>query len=344
MVNHLKTALLQILHWDQQNYLILTDSIGTLEGIYLKYSSISIENEELRENLHLSSGEAIGTTWAAHCLRDYVRTWAFLCAVKKAIDAALAENKSRPVHLLYAGTGPFAALVLPFTSIFSPDQLQLSLLEINPISYSNLSNLIHELNLSPYIADFQNIDATKYQIPKAHTIDILLSETMQHALQREPQVAIAMHLLPQTSPHTQLIPNNIQLQLGLLDYQKMHRLRQSESTSDFGECQKLLGTLFELKRSTIAEHASKMSKAYRFPEKAITIPAALIQSYPMLFIDTSLHLFGDLYLKSPKSPLVSPWFIEDLSGITEDISFTFYYQMGETPGLHYFRNHTNPVP
>ncbi|MFK7784632.1 MAG: hypothetical protein AB8B56_05945 [Crocinitomicaceae bacterium] len=197
---------------------LFSDSLlpDELEATLKSYKSLLLNSTELDLNdqcnkvdIELQNGIAIGLSWAASCLDDSIRTLKFLRGTKQAIETKLKESAS--VHLLYAGTGPFATLILPLLSHFSSNQLQVTLLDVNPTSVENVTQLIDRFNFKNHVQEIRCADATKTTFEKASEFDILLSETMQHALQSELQVVITSHLLNQMEADTILIPQSIEL-------------------------------------------------------------------------------------------------------------------------------------
>ena len=67
-----------------------------------------MENDRNREDIHLANGKALGTSWAARCVDDIIRTKKFVAGVYQAVQKLLNEYPEKTVHILYAGTGPFA--------------------------------------------------------------------------------------------------------------------------------------------------------------------------------------------------------------------------------------------
>jgi hypothetical protein len=108
------------------------------------------DNDAARENIHFENGKALGTTWAAMCIDDLMRTRQFVQGIYKAVQF-LKQQKEAPVHILYAGCGPFAALILPLLTRFSQKDIQCTLLEINPLSYAAVKKVISKLGLGDHI-------------------------------------------------------------------------------------------------------------------------------------------------------------------------------------------------
>lgn len=139
------------------------------------------------------------------------------------------KHPTEVIQILYAGTGPFGALMLPMTTLFSAKEIQFTLIEINPISMNFLKNTVERFGISDYIDEYLLVDATNHQLKNKGTHHILLTETMQQALQNEPQVGICLNLVPQVSPEAVLIPKCIHIDLVLMNLKNNHKRKMGES-------------------------------------------------------------------------------------------------------------------
>lgn len=164
-----------------------------------------------RNHIKLPFGDAIGTFWAANCVKEVLRTQRFVRGLYLAIQDKLAQ-KSGPVHILYAGTGPFATLALPIMVQFSPEEVQFTLLEINENSHGKLLDVLDAFELHEYVRQIEITDATTYILPNTD-VDIVLSETLNRALITEPQVFIMLNLASQLGDEVIYIPQEITVNL-----------------------------------------------------------------------------------------------------------------------------------
>jgi predicted RNA methylase len=213
-------AIGRVLIKEELNYLELTASLNEYKTLLLELSGLDMEDENNRQNIQMDNGHAIGLTWAVMCIDDIMRTKYFVKGIYEAIQDVL-QTKKTTTHLFYAGTGPFATLVLPLLTILSKEELQVSLLEINETSLNYLKDMITKLGLNGYVKEFIEADATKYQLDKNAEVDILLSETMLKGLEKEQQVPIVYNLLPQLKEDVILIPQKIELILGKVYQQEL---------------------------------------------------------------------------------------------------------------------------
>ena len=111
------------------------------------------------------AGKAKASRWAASCLTDLMRTRNFILGIRDAIEERLKINPGKPVTVLYAGTGPFASLLTPLITVFGPAQLQLILMELNPVSIHYLEKIIQQFDMDEYLIDLIQADAVTYFIP-----------------------------------------------------------------------------------------------------------------------------------------------------------------------------------
>jgi hypothetical protein len=170
-----------------------------------------IDEEGGRQHIKTAHGNAIGSFWAARCVREIFRTQRFSRGLYTAVSDALIRHK-KPVHVLYAGTGPFATLALPVMMMFKPEDVQFTFLEINPGSIDILKQVIDSLDLHAYVKDIHQCDASVWDVPSTG-IDIVISETMYKALSAEPQVAIMLNLASQLPRETVFLPEEIKVSL-----------------------------------------------------------------------------------------------------------------------------------
>jgi hypothetical protein len=244
------------------------------------------------------------------------------------VERCLTQQK-KPVHVLYAGTGPFATLVLPLLSRYSPAELQLSLLEINPDSFAFVQGVFQQLAAEDYVSHWLHDDATSCRIPAPGEMDILLSETMQMGLKKEQQVPIVWHLLRQLSADVLLIPEAIDLEL-VIEY----------STDDlhlpWEKSYNRLGNIYRLDKSIAeVELAPGQSPAdLSFPKKTIHVPAVQPATASALKVLTEIQVLGETRIRLNESGLTIPWIPDDLRAWQgKGLRMETQYQVGDHPGV-----------
>jgi predicted RNA methylase len=177
----------------------------------LLFEEFDLNGPAGREHIQTPNGNAIGTFWAAKCIREIFRTQRFSRALYSSVLEAMGQNR-RQIHVLYAGTGPFAALALPIMMMLKPEDVQFTFLEINPESIEVLEQVIDLFDLHAYVKNIHQCDASLWDVPSSG-IDIVISETMSRALFAEPQVAIMLNLASQLPKEVVFLPEEIKVSL-----------------------------------------------------------------------------------------------------------------------------------
>ncbi|MCJ0741856.1 SAM-dependent methyltransferase [Pedobacter montanisoli] len=189
----------------------LVPAINEYTSMLFELAGINSESDEQRTDIFTHTGKAIGPFWAAACVREVLRTQRFCRGIYEAVKDCLVKQTTKPIQVIYAGTGPLAALAIPTMMQFRPNQVQFTLLEINPVSYAKLQQLLTILDLNAYVKEFVLADAATWKV--TDTADIVVSETMNGGLRNEPQIAIMLNLASQLPENTLLIPEEITVAL-----------------------------------------------------------------------------------------------------------------------------------
>ena len=237
---------------------------------------------------------------------------------------------------MYAGTGPFATLITPLTTLFSSDQLQVTLLELNPVSFQKIQQVVQQMEIGAYVRRIVQTDATTYQIPADEQIDILLSETMQNALKREQQVPIIYNLLQQIDYEVILIPEVIELQLAVMN-PTINRNRMLNGSKE--SCNQVLGSFFKLDvpsvRTFYTNH-QHLSNTHRFPNQDFKITEDLRKKFPELYVFTRLCVYQDIEILLSESGLTIPFRLRKLDDQKKKITtINIAYELGEEPDVHF---------
>jgi hypothetical protein len=272
----------------------------------------------------LDKGTALNTEEAARCIKDFLRTKRFIDGIAAAVKDRQQQFPGKPIRILYAGTGPFATLLLPLTALLSATEMKWVLLEAHRHSYDHLQTTIATFGLQDYVEAMHYTDATNWQIPAGMHFDIIVSETMQCALMNEPQVAIWMNLLPQLNDDCIVIPQQVVLTLAWIDITKRLKKKIGELFPD-AEIIYPLGTAFDLCRETIIANKEK-----DFSPVKINVdphPSAA------LYILTDIIVYRDHVLKMDESGLTLPFPIKIFPLITTGVEINCRYILGSQPRL-----------
>jgi predicted RNA methylase len=287
--------------------------------IYTSVTKLNLSDID-DEDIMLSSGKAISSTKAAHCVLDLMRTVVFLRGIKKAILQLQADFPGQRLNILYAGTGPFATLLTPFTTQFTSQELAFYLMDINVDSLECVKKVYSSLGIDDFIAEVICTDATNYCLPTNTTMHLIISETMMHALVREPQVAIMLNLIPQMEDKTIFIPEEINVNLKLLSNKEEMR-RTFEM--NFEPQRISLGDVYSIGRHNCKPH---IPVNFSMPIEAGT--------FNRLHFFTDITVYNDEQLTGYQCSLSSPVFISDVQDkIGKQIILK--YVMGAYPKFEY---------
>ena len=306
--------------------------IASLAELVREYATVRIDPTQLRGEgeTHTTTGLALSPTMAGRCADDIARTGVFVRGLHRAIDESRTSAPDRPTRVLYAGCGPYALLALPAMASFGPDELRFTLLDIHEASIESARAVVGALGLGDRVGAFETIDACRYRIPLRRPPDVILSETMNACLEKEPQVAIARHLLAQ-APSAALVPEVVRVDAYLVDVTKEFRfVEQDAGTSPPERDRVFLGTVFELSAETIASWADAGNG--RLPAASIRIPDPLEPRYtPMLL--TEVVVRRGHVLRAYDSGLTIPKRIPFDGPIRDGETVAFHYRLGSRPGL-----------
>ncbi|MES2265679.1 MAG: hypothetical protein V4520_02890 [Bacteroidota bacterium] len=292
--------------------------VHELHAVYGELSGVTAGNIT-DDDIMLPSGKAVSTIKAAHCLLEFHRTAVFVRGIYKAILKLKADFPSETLHVLYAGCGPYATLLTPMVSLFSPTELNFTFLDINQVSLDAVMQMYSRLNLSDYIKECIYADATTYKIPEGTTVHLAVSETMLNALMKEPQVAVMQNLIPQLPQKALFIPAKITISAQLLDAKE----EQKSLTQETSPQRITLGEVYTISRD---HYGTPQPVTFRIPDE--------VNGFENLFLHTRIETYADEVLTDYQCSLTTPKKITAAKGM-EGKHITFSYLNGETPGFSY---------
>lgn len=307
---NLKLAIEDILFGGEDYYLLS-------RGINSLYDSLSEETQVFAIDLtdeHLiqtPNGGVVTPVRAAHCLKDIARTTHFLRGIQLAIKHFLKTQAS--VRILYAGCGPYATLLTPFTALYGSDLLKFTFLEIEKKSVDAVKKLYHNWGLNPYLEEIRMTDATDPEIKFSDPFDIIISETMQMGLKNECQVPITRNLVRFLKPEGTFIPQRIKLDVYLTGKKKDPLVPDSDE-------KRFVGTAYDLDFANLPKQGA---------EVLLPMPESDLE-YLKLY--TNIHLFGDERLTAYQSGLTLPLTLDRPINHAGKIA-KFHYKEGLRPEL-----------
>lgn len=264
----------------------------------------------------LDSGVAISPPEAASCIVEYMRTTKFLRGVYEAIIDMKEKFNGQKIHLLYAGTGPFATLVTPLLHLFDPKDLEVTFLDIHENSLDNLKALLETLNLTEFVKEYVCEDASNYKLAsKAH---IILSETMRSALEDEPQVNITLNLLPQVYEGGLFLPQKIELALEKGVGESLCTILDLDTTKELSS-----DNIINCKEYTVDDVSKDLD---------------------LLYLTTTIFVYKDNILKTNESNLNTPKELSFEEPLKENQKILFDYEFKGKPKVNYEIKKTNINP
>ena len=319
---------------EEINYATLLGKLDDFKSMLLRVSGLNVDALNNKEDLQFDNGIAIGPTWAALCTDDFMRTRQFVRGIYKAIEH-LRLKQQEPINILYAGTGPFATLILPLLTRFDSTEIQLTLLEVNPKTVSCLKNTFKQLDLLDYVERIICADASNYQIEANLKVDLLISETMQHSLLKEQQVPIMLNLIRQLGEEVIIIPNKIQLDLALID----SRINQEQGLIEPPRF-KSVKTLLEFDKVFIQHFLAEAEQGKQ--DEVIDLCDQLCfrkensAEYTQLGVLTAIQVYEEEWIENNASGLTVPKVLLELNHIDEAIDkISMKYVIDKSPYFDY---------
>lgn len=282
-------------------------------------------------------GRALAPRDAARCTLDLARTSAFLRGCHEAIGVLLNRFSGRRINLLYAGTGPFAPLALPLTTRFDPEHLGITFIDAHPYSVDSVRRLIDAFEASAWCSALHSCDAMDYVHPVSEPLHMVIIETMQRLLAKEPQVALTEVLAPQLIEGGILLPERVLLSACLADQSRELSLPDpgeaaAKTTEVSTRCRFDLGALIELTAGGLRYRGEAETITLIIPDEVLEMPDLLLR--------TTVEVFAGHRLDDYDSGLTYPTLIAQLGRLRPGDRVEITFERGAVPGLRVRRAST----
>jgi hypothetical protein len=286
-----------------------------------------------RSATSIPAGSAISPLDAGRCLLDPRRTAVYLRGVYHAIQEARQRFPGEVIHVLYAGCGPFAPLCLPLLPLLAGEAGHFTLLDVHARAIESVQAIMTALRLEGSNIDCVVGDATRYRTPDHHPVHIVVSEVMQRALEKEPQVAILMNTAPQLTVGGLMVPEMIAVDAVLTD---LSRELGSNGVAAEPSAHALkpwkgripLGRVLEVDRERACAWSAAGASSH-LPPARIVLPSVVPAQYSLV-LATTIRTFGPHLLREYESGLTHPLMVNGWRA-GEEIEFT--YRLGKKPGF-----------
>lgn len=299
--------------------LLFEEKLGELNNTSLEFYDLlcKIVEDIGKEETILPTGKAISAEFAARCVLDFARTSKFLRGLRLAIIEAKQRFPNAKISILYAGCGPFATLAIPLCTQFSADEISFDIIDIHQKTLDSAKRVFQYFGLENYVREFIQTDAATFQAKEK--FHVAVTETMQKALEKEPQVAITLNLSKQLKDNGVFVPEKILVEVCLVNLAKEFELNAERERIN-------LGNIIELTKETT-----------EFLPVKIEIPNANSAQFTVALL-TKIYTFGSIMLDDYDSGLTYPTFLHDLDKKAFGQTWTFEYMFGKKPKFNYYQN------
>lgn len=172
------------------------------------------------EETYTEHGIAISPDDATDCMIEQHRLTSFSLGLLQAVQEMQRRRPGETIKILYAGTGPFATLLLPIIPDFSAGDIEVTAIDIHQASVESAEQLMVHLGVRSFFKTFIQADATRF-IP-SESFHVLVTETMDRTLTGEPQAAITVNLTKYLTPDGILVPESVAVNLVALNLVKCY--------------------------------------------------------------------------------------------------------------------------
>ncbi len=304
-------------------------AVASLDRLFRNITGMREDTVDPRDRsvIAVSAGTAISPLDAGRCMLDTRRIAIYLRGVYFAIRKAQQRFPGEVIHVLYAGCGPFAPLCLPLLPLFARQAVHFTLLDVHERAVESVQAILAALQLGGTSVDCLVGDATRYHNPDHRPLHVVVSETMQRALEKEPQVAILLNLAPQLTAGGLMVPEMIAVDALLTDLSR--ELGGNGVIPEPWSGRIPLGRILEVDRERACAWSVAGLRSHLLPAR-IALPS-VVAAHCSLVLATTIRTFGVHQLREYESGLTHPMMVNGWRA-GEEVEFT--YRLDEKPGFH----------
>lgn len=310
-------------------------AVAFLDRLFRDITGIREDTVDPRDlsTILVPAGSASSPLDAGRCLLDARRTAIYLRGVHGAIKEAQLRFPGEIIRILYAGCGPFAPLCLPLLPLLAGQAVHFTLLDVHARAVESVQAILAALRMDGIKVDCLVCDATRYRHPDQQRLHVIVSETMQRALEKEPQIAILMNTAPQLVPGGLMVPETIAVDAVLTDMAQ--ELGGNGHVPGPWSNRVPLGRILELDRKRACAWAAAGVLSH-LPPARISLPSC-VATQNSLVLTTTIRTFGVHELREYESGLTYPLMVNGFRP-GEDVEFTYHlcdkpgFQMARTGG------------
>jgi len=311
-------------------------AVQSMAALYAELSGLDPDGEDDAETV-VAHGTAISPRDAARCLLDMARTSRYLQGVVAGIEEARRRFPGQVIEILYAGCGPYATLAIPVCARYSLAEVRFTLLDIHRRSLVAARAVVDGLGFSEYVREYVRCDATTYRHPADAPLHMVITEAMQRALAKEPQLAITANLGPQLHPGGVHIPERITVDLALADLAREFSLSDASASDAPAAVRDRIpvARLLDVSASSIGPLLRSAGDDASLPPVVVRIPRLDEESSYSVMLRTTIRVFGDIELGEYDSGLTYPVILHDLGTVRGGETLELRYHLGRTPGFRH---------
>jgi hypothetical protein len=306
-------------------------AVTSLDRLFRDITGVRESTVDLRDGSATSipAGSAISPLDAGRCLLDLRRTTIYLRGAYYAIQEAQQRFPREVIHVLYAGCGPFAPLCLPLLPLLAGQKqaVHFTLLDVHTRAIESVQAIMAALRLEDANVECLVCDATHYQGPVHRPLHVVVSEAMQQALEKEPQVAILMNMAPQLTAGGLMVPEMIAVDAVLTDLSR--ELSGNGVGAGPWSGRIPLGRILGVDRERACAWSAAGVSSH-LPPARIAMPLVVAAQYSLV-LTTTIRTFGMHLLREYESGLTHPLMVNGWRA-GEEAEFT--YRLGKKPGFH----------